>query len=357
MPFYFDYNDFTLDENPVSLGFTLLSQNKLSTAVTSLGYYYKNQEHHFVTRFTYKGWYPVIDLFWDYGGEPQVIADTSQTADPFTYSGKRSDFNVNVYIPLNLTRNRYVRGLYPEISSQYSNSYIYNNETGNYDKGRVFLNYRLYFYNYLKLATKDIKPRLGFLFDINYTHAPWNTDTYGSTTSIYAGLYIPGFFRHHSIYAQGGIERQNTSRFLYGNRLSYPAGYENRVAEKLNTFKAEYYLPLFYPEFNIGGILYVPRFYAKVFYNYALGEGNYYFNGTDWEYDPNALNMSSFGGQLVMNFNVFRFPFPFTFGVQYAYMPSLQNYDIGFSFGIDFFGFTINKRRSCSHCNLNNTIY
>ncbi len=357
MPFYFDYNDFTLDENPVSLGFTLLSQNKLSTAVTSLGYYYKNQEHHFVTRFTYKGWYPVIDLFWDYGGEPQVIADTSQTADPFTYSGKRSDFNVNVYIPLNLTRNRYVRGLYPEISSQYSNSYIYNNETGNYDKGRIFLNYRLYFYNYLKLATKDIKPRLGFLFDINFTHAPWNVDTYGSTTSIYAGLYIPGFFRHHSIYAQGGIERQNTSRFLYGNRLSYPAGYENRVAEKLNTFKAEYYLPLFYPEFNIGGILYVPRFYAKFFYNYALGEGNYYFNGTDWEYDPNALNMSSFGGQLVMNFNVFRFPFPFTFGVQYAYMPSLQNYDIGFSFGIDFFGFTINKRRSCSHCNLNNTIY
>ena len=350
MPFYFDYNSFTLDDEPLNLGVTLLSQNKLSTAVTSLGYYYKNQEHHFVTRFTYKGWYPIIDLFWDYGGAPQISKPDSVD---ISYSGYRSNFNVNIYIPLNLTRNKWVRGLYPEISGQYTNSYIYNQETGNYDRGHLLLNYRLYFYNYLKLATKDIKPRLGFLIDLNYTNAPFNSNQYGSIGSGYGGVYLPGFFRHHTIFISGGLERQNVSQFLYSNRLSFPSGYDHRVAEKLNTLYAEYYLPLFYPELNIGGILYVPRFYAKAFYNYAKGEGNYYLNNGSWQYDPNAMKMTSFGGQINMNFYAFRFPFPFSFGVQYSYMPSLQNYDIAYSFGIDFFGFTINKRRTCSHCNSN----
>ena len=343
MPFYFDYEDFSLDDKPISLGATLLSQNKLSTMISSLGYYYKNNEHHLVTRFTYKGWYPVFDLFWDYGGVPQIIADTSSTAEPLEYSGRKSDLNLRMYIPLNFTVNKYIRGLYPEISGQYSNTYTYNYTTSSYDKGRLFMNYRLYFYNYLKLSTKEIKPRWGQVIDLNYTNAPFNTDSYGSIYSVFAGLYLPGIFRHHSIYVRGGIEKQNTAKYIFMNHLQFPNGYKNRVAENLKTISADYYMPLFYPEWNLGSFLYIPRFYMNVFYNFSKSEGNYFFNGS-WNYDPDEQILTSMGGKISMDFFALRFPFPLNVGVQYSYMPAINNYDISYTFGVSFSGFTVNKR-------------
>lgn len=343
MPFYFDYENFSLENQPVSLGVTLLSQNKLSTAVTSLGYYYKNNEHHFITRLTFKGWYPVFDLFWDYGGIPGIIADTSASAEPVEFAGNRSNLNLRMYIPLNLTRNKYIRGIYPEISGQYSNTYIYDYETASYNVGRLYLNYRFYFYNYLKLSSKEIKPRWGQVIDLNYTHAPFNNDSYGSVYSALAGLYLPGIFRHHSVYLRGGIEKQKTAKYIYMNNLSFPRGYENRVAEDLKILNADYYLPLFYPEWNIGSFLYIPRFYLNMFYNYSKSKGNYYYNGR-WNYNPEEQILTSFGGKLSMDFFALRFPFPLNVGVQYAWMPSLGTYDISYTFGVSFSGFTVNRK-------------
>ena len=343
MPFYFDYEDFSLDDKPISLGATLLSQNKLSTMVSSLGYYYKNNEHHLITRFTYKGWYPVFDLFWDYGGVPQIIADTSSSAEPLDYSGRKSDLNLRMYIPLNFTRNKFIRGLYPEISGQYSNTHIYNYNTASYDKGRLYMNYRLYFYNYLKLSSKEIKPRWGQVIDLNYTNAPFNTENYGSIYSVLAGLYIPGILKHHSIYIRGGIEKQQTSKYIYMNHLSFPNGYKNRVAEEMKIIKADYYLPLFYPEWNLGSFIYIPRFYLNIFYNYSKSTGNYFFSGGNWNYNPDEQILSSMGGKISMDFFALRFPFPLNVGVQYSYMPAIDSYDISYTFGISFSGFTVNK--------------
>ena len=340
MPFYFDYSNFTLQEMPVSAGVTLLSQNKLSTAVTSLGYYYKNKENHLATHFTYKGWVPVLDLSWDYGGEPIIHRDSVQIGLPASH-GYGSDFNAQVYVPLNFTQNRFIRGIYPSLTGQYTNSYIYNGESGNYDIGRWFLNYRFYAYNYLKLSTRDIKPRQGQILDINFTHAPFNANNYGTIGSVWAGLYFPGFSRHHSIYIRGGFEKQNPVKFLYYNRLSIPRGYTGKVVERLKVIKGDYYLPLLYPEINIGSILYVPRLYGSLFFDYAKGKGNYdLYTHTQ---NQDAENYASFGGKLNVDFHLLRFPFPLNFGLQYAYIPSLQTGSVDFGFSIDFYGFTVNK--------------
>ncbi|KAA6352073.1 hypothetical protein EZS27_000585 [termite gut metagenome] len=50
-------------------GAMILSQNTLNTAITQLGWYYTEGEHHGKLTFTYMGWYPVIDLNVDYGGK------------------------------------------------------------------------------------------------------------------------------------------------------------------------------------------------------------------------------------------------------------------------------------------------
>ena len=73
-PFWFDYTDPNIDNPTVSPGITLLSQNILSTAVTSLGYEYRNGQSFLHTNFIYKGWFPVLDFSMTYGGFPTVNA-------------------------------------------------------------------------------------------------------------------------------------------------------------------------------------------------------------------------------------------------------------------------------------------
>jgi len=341
MPFYFDYDNFTLEEVPVNLGVTILSQNRLSTAVSSLGYAYRDGEHFFITRFTFKGWYPVIDLDYSLGGLPYMRKPGS-ISEPSEYS-IRSVFNSQMYIPFRLTRNKFIKGFTPSLSLQYNNSYIYNEKTGYYEVGEVLMASQLYFYNYLKLSRRDIKPRWGQVIDIYFRAAPFNTESFGNSASLLFGLYLPGIGRHHSVYLQAGSEKQNPVKleYPYFNKLSFPRGYHPRIATKLNIVKLDYYLPLFYPEINLGSFLYIPRFYANAFYDYAGGEGNYDLVGN---YNEEKETFSSLGGRIVMDFNLLRIPFPFNVGVRYSYMPDLQKYDINFSFGVDFTGFQINNK-------------
>ena len=341
MPFYFDYDNFSLEEVPVNIGVTILSQNRLSTAVSSLGYTYRDGEHFFITRFTFKGWYPVIDLDYSLGGLP-YMRKPSSVGEPSEYA-IRSVFNAQVYIPFHLTRNKFIKGFYPSLNFQYNNSYIYNEETGYYEVGEIFMSSQLYFYNYLKLSLKDIKPRWGQVIDINFRLAPFNTETFGNSASFLFGLYLPGIGKHHSIYLQAGSENQNPAKleYPYYNKLAFPRGYDTRIAKKLKIVKLDYYLPLFYPEINLGSFLYIPRFYANAFYDYAEGEGNYDLAG---HYNEEKEKFSSLGGRIVMDFNFLRIPFPFNVGVRYSYMPDLQQYDLYFSFGVDFSGFQINNK-------------
>lgn len=341
MPFYFDYDNFTLEDLPVNLGVTILSQNRLSTAVSSLGYTYRDGEHFFITRFTFKGWFPVIDMDYSLGGTPYMRKPGS-ISKPSEYSF-RSVFNTQVYIPFRLTRNKFIKGFIPSLSLQYNNSYIYNEETGYYEVGELMMSSQLYFYNYLKLSRKDIKPQWGQVIDLYARGAPFNTETFGNSASFLFGLYLPGIGRHHSIYLQAGSEKQNPAKiqYPYFNRLTFPRGYQLRIAQKLSIVKIDYYLPLFYPEINLGSFLYIPRFYANAFYDYAGGEGNYDLEG---HYNEEKETFSSLGGRIVMDFNFLRIPFPFNIGVRYSYMPELQKYDINFSFGVDFTGFQINHK-------------
>jgi hypothetical protein len=342
MPFYFDYESFTLDEVPVNLGLTILSQNKLSTATSSIGYAYRENEHHLITRFTYKGWYPVIDLYWDYGGDPIIFRDSVEIPLPDKYY-TNSILNTEVYLPLNFTRNRFIRVLYPSVTAQYSNAHLYNGETGRYDVGRLFMNYRVYYYNYLKMSWRDIRPRLGLMLDLNFRHAPLNTYHYGTDASILAGAYLPGIGKHHSTHIRVGLEKQVPEKFLYLNQLDFPRGYSNFVSEKLVTIQGDYYFPLFYPELNIGSLLYIPRLHGSLFYDYARGTVNYDFNTRTRTDDPKSY--ASFGGKINVDFHALRIPFPLTLGFQLSYIPEYQDLFTDFTFTIDFYGFTVNRNR------------
>ena len=73
MPFYADIEEVKSDPASVRPGVSIMSQNQLSTLITTVGYEYnESREHILHSGITWKGWYPVIESKIDYGGDPGV---------------------------------------------------------------------------------------------------------------------------------------------------------------------------------------------------------------------------------------------------------------------------------------------
>ncbi len=67
MPFYADIEEVKSDPASITPGFTLLSQNNLSTLVSSFGYEYSDNRHKLHTSIKWLGWYPVYESRMDFG--------------------------------------------------------------------------------------------------------------------------------------------------------------------------------------------------------------------------------------------------------------------------------------------------
>ncbi len=338
-PFYTDLNQINLDNFQIHPGFILLSQNKLSTAISSIGYAYKDSRHQFFSTLTYKGWLPVIDLSLNYGSAPLVVPDSLDV------SSSDLTFNSRIYIPFNLTRDRFVRGLVPSFETQFRNLYIYNDELYQFEKGLWTKRYRLYGYNYLKLAHRDFLPKWGQTFDLRYASNRFSGEKQGAIYSLRMTFYLPGLITNHSLKLSAGIEkRKNAKRMFYYNSLDFPRGYSSSIvlplAENLQSISGEYSLPIWYPDINISSILYFKRLRGSLFYDYSRAN---IFNAEYSDFNTNYDLFTSAGGSLVMDLHFLRIRFPISLGVEYAYLPMLNRNEISMVFNINVFGFNINN--------------
>jgi len=341
LPFYFDYDNISLENIPVYPGVVLYSQNYLSTLEGSLGYAYREREHQFITSVTYQGLYPVFKFMEEYGGSPMVYQDSVATPLP-EHLPPRSNFTMQAYVPINLTTNRYDRGLRPSVDFHFTNSYVWSDPLHAYNKNRIFLSYRLYYYNLLKMSHRDILPRLGFMLDTRFLHAPWNKEEYGTMACFLGKLYLPGIMKHHTLSLQGGYEEQNPARFYFLNQLHYPRGYHYWLSEKLKTLHVHYDFPIIYPDFSLGSLLYIPRLSGTILYEMAQGEKSYNYQNHDF---LNLRNFQSYGGELTVDFSVFRIAFPLSLGFWTVFNPDMGRVNTGFDFSINVYGLRINRQR------------
>jgi len=340
MPFYFDLDNFELTNPTITPGFTLFSQDILSTAITTLGYEYKDNRHYLHSKFTYKGWYPVIELSADYGGTPVISRDSAEIPLPENYSNE-IDLRSKIYLPLNLTQNRFSKFFKPSFETVYTNSFLYNGESQVYKKGRFLLSYRLYYATLLKLSHRDFQPRWGQVFDMNFLHTPFDLVNYGNDFSFRTVFYFPGVLRHDGLKFKIGTEKQNPKKYLFYNTVDFPRGYKHIISEELTALSGEYSVPLLYPDLNLFALTYLKRFRGNVFVDYATGKRNHdLINRTFNKYSKEYL---SIGGGLLADVHFFRIPFPVSMGFEYAYMPYKDTYDIRFLFEMNIFGFAINR--------------
>ncbi len=323
----------------ITPGVSFMSQNLLGTSFTTLGYEWDMAERtgKVYGKYTFKGWYPIFDIEINSGkraSKYKLIDHGDTTSVRFTW--KETNIDVDVRIPFNLTRGKYNRLFQPEIKYVYT-FYGHDDSTPeNFINGSSqALNYRLYYQQYLRQSAQDVYPNFGFTADARYYHSPTGDIDLGSLILGQFYLFLPGAMANHGIRFYAGYQdKQNSSVYSFSDVIRYPRGWGKVNSNEMYSFAFDYKLPLFYPEWSVGGLVYIKRVTTSLFADYANLKGNYYENGK-----PSGTytsNISSYGIELIGDVNFLRFYAPVEIGFRTSYLPEDENIYFDFLISIDF---------------------
>ncbi len=351
MPFYADIEEIKSDPLTVRPGFTLFSQNQLSTLTTSVGYEYSDKLHKFHSKIKWEGWYPVYETGFNYGHNPGVFKTETGNPDPSAVS-PGINFTNTLLLPLRFSSGKFHQFLQPSVSSVYNNNYIYVKKDSQYDYGQHQLAGRIYFYNAHNSSMRDIYPRLAQVVDLNVSLYPWDKDFYGPSMSLQTAFFFPGFLPNNVLRIRYENEILKPESYLKSNRIHLPRGYKNIISEKIFFTSCDYIAPLAYPDISAGSLLYLKRLRAGLFYDFARATNNYYLKvrpsgGLTVDYvHKYAETLSSFGTEMIADFHVLRIPYMISAGIRAAWSNDLKSPVFETIFSIDIYGMSIGRSGS-----------
>ncbi|MFZ4521561.1 MAG: hypothetical protein ACOYNC_07640 [Bacteroidales bacterium] len=324
-PASFDISNLTL--NP---GVMVLSQNALSTMFAGAGWEYDIHEQtgKFYTSISYRGWYPELTFRFDIGNRAAYARHHGST-ETYRFTWQETNFKTVLSIPWNFSRHRFSRYLTPSIGTTLT-GILHNSSTpANFTSGMIqTMDYRLTFSQYLHSTQKDVLPRFGNSIDFQYHHTPFGTNEMGSILGARLYQYVPGFFKHHGIMMYGGFQQrtdQDLPIYSFANIIAYPRGYSGAYDDNLLSISINYKMPLWYPDFSLGSVLYLKRLKLNCFYDWANGKNPGYIN----EYQ-------SAGCELTADFHLLRFVAPVEMGLRTIYYPASGSWGFEFLYAISY---------------------
>ncbi len=313
----------------INPGVSLMSQNVLSTAFTTLGYKWDMNEEtgKYYLNFSYEGWYPVLDFQADYGKRESYTFDTAENRVDFSWM--ETNFSSNVRIPFNLTSGKYSRTLQHSIGLNYTQLDMDPEAPVRFKRSNYkTINQRLYYYSLMKTVDRDMYPKWGQIVDLMLRTAPFEGDTLGSMFGAQTRLFFPGLFRHHSLNFYLGYQKRLDNSTYYGNMISYPRGYTGQYSDELASFAVNYKFPVLYPDFSLSSLFYLKRLKANLFFDHAEG----LHKGFSTIYNSTGID-------LVADVHVLRFVAPLELGCRLVYLPKEQSFTSQFLFSVNFSSF------------------
>ncbi|MDD2437843.1 MAG: hypothetical protein PHF41_09870, partial [Massilibacteroides sp.] len=320
-PFYYDAMDIISMQGDdltsvVSPGAMVLSQNALNTLIMQAGWYYKDCEQHGKLAFTYMGLFPVFDFSFDYGGgtfdlfwgkneEDKVYAEI-RSADR-----RRMEAEMRMYVPFNFTQDHWIRGFQPSVTYYYTNDKYQQIKSGKFGNFQYVLS-ELRYYNYRKMAVRDIYPRSGYQIRLQHLFSPFNSENYGNMYAVRLTTYLPGLKKNDGLMLRLAYQFQDTEgkAFYFPKRLlEEPRGYDYLYSTRqMFAAKADYAFSLFCPDVSLGNLTYIKRFRSNLFYDFTANQ----MNKTQKRWDTyNAV-----GADLLVDCTFFRLNFPVSVGVR-----------------------------------------
>ncbi|MDC7227203.1 MAG: hypothetical protein PQJ61_10620 [Spirochaetales bacterium] len=186
-----------------------------------------------------------------------------------------------------------------------------------------------------KSAKRDLIPPLGISFEASwlYTISP----TYYNQYSTETAFYLPGLMRNHGLQLDFYTSVNAESAEAYYRHGNWPRGYEytdldGRMAGGVSI---DYLLPLAYPDFAIGGLMYISRFYMSCYFDAAVTADSFSeISGMSFD----ALK-STAGFELYTTFHLFNNYVPLSAGLRFIYNLNsgiMRLEDTTFLLGINF---------------------
>ena len=310
----------------VQLGVTLVSQNLLSSAESYLAYAWNHAEGSVVKgSLRYNGLGVELEAAGTYGGN-QVIYAAGQ-AQPQPIPDKYYSLSAGATLPLVFAAGYRTRMLSLSAAWNFSNGLVANVGKLTYDEathsftnlqhigyreGLHKLTFGIGYSNSVQLAHRDFITPRGCVLSASYALNPTN-DHFSDLISVYGKLYTPGFAPHNSLTAAatyqtsiGGFKNPAGESFLsYKSARLIPRGFDSNDINSRNYFAAslDYQLPVWYPEGGIPSVLYFKRIRLNLGADYGQFDAFDYRKGR-----TETRRIHSFGGDLYVDFNVFRQP-------------------------------------------------
>lgn len=320
------WNFLNLDASNSSInpGISVLSQNKLNTLAARLGidYSWNTQALRYYGQIDYLGWYPAFSLAADYGRQ---YADLIDNGDTTRHYWKETNLNASVYLPLLFTSGPWVHRMQPLAGFQYKQIDQGSDLDFNYRnlKTAVFaLDYSAQY----KSPFQNIYPRWGYNLSLALRQSILMEEE-GQMLSAGISIYTPGFFRHDGMRLMLQYQDQTGAADFFTDWAGPARGYSNITYKDLMTFRADYAVPLFYPDWNLSSLLYIKRIKSTVFFDYTiLPDIPAHHN------PPLQSNFWSTGIDLTTDFHLLRAKFPFEIGLRSTYINGYSGNNQGLIF-------------------------
>jgi hypothetical protein len=321
---------FDISNTTFKPGVMALSQNMLSTMFAGAGWEYDINEEtgKFYTTLSYQGWYPAINFRFDIGNRASN-ARYHGSSETFRFTWQETNFTAYISIPWNFSHGRYTRYLQPAIGTTLTGIRHNTSTPENFTSGWIqTMNYQLSASQLLHSNQKDVYPRFGQSMDVTFRNTPFGGNDMGSIFGAEANLYFPGLVRHNGIWIYGGYQQRNDKdlyAYSFSNLINYPRGYTGAYDDDLLSLSFNYKLPLWYPDFSFGSVIYLKRLKLNLYYDWANGKNPGYIN-----------DYQSMGGELTADFHFLRFVAPIEMGARSVYYPTTGGWGFEFLYSISY---------------------
>lgn len=241
---------------------SIFSDNILNTFSNEIFYRYNQNEssHAIGFRSVYGGFFPVLQAGLTY----TMNRNLKTTSGTLTLDQKEAQ--VGYSIPLNFTGGKSFKYL------SFGTSYVYNEttptgESKNHIRGVTssYLSHSINWTQQLPRAVQQIFPKFGYTFNLSHRHLLGQN---GFQFLGGARVYLPSI-RNQSLVVAANWQETDTANVVFSNRFANSRGYNDYFFSRMWRVTGNYHMPLFYPDWGFGNILYFLRVRSNLFYDYT----------------------------------------------------------------------------------------
>ena len=323
----------------VAPGVTLISQNRLGSLVSVLGYSYHQHHHGAHAYFSYSGLYPKFDLAVDFNNRSQThsefhyVPDDGLVVQTDTLARPGLNINAAVSIPLNYSRGGWTTTILPRLNYVATNdSFRLLDDEQEQDVLKPFTHTFIATFRLdsrIGRPVARLTPRLGFGFQLSGQTRLGpkieNSTSYGFNSWI----YLPGFGKEDGFKLSYARQFQPWGSYKYTadyNLVKMPFGYRREPLINYHRGTLEYALPIYAGDIDGGFFFYLKRFMLVPFVDAAIDK--WHLNPVKDGDTPPGYHVEigprqyfSYGSAVMVTTRLFRIGTDFKFGVRASFMP------------------------------------